>query len=66
MRGSGTLSGAMVTTFTYDPLVGVTSTTDPKGRTTYYEYDGLGRLKRTVDAGGNVLGQNAYHYRGQQ
>jgi YD repeat-containing protein len=59
------LSNAMVTTFTYDPLVGVTSVTDPKGYTTYYEYDNFNRLKRVKDADGNILSENDYHYKGQ-
>ncbi|MEO1030033.1 MAG: RHS repeat domain-containing protein [Bacteroidota bacterium] len=53
---------AMVTTYTYDPLIGITSMTDPKGYTVYYEYDGLNRLVRVKDEDGNVMSENKYHY----
>jgi hypothetical protein len=55
-------SGAQMTTYTYDPLVGVTSSTDAKGLTTYYEYDGLQRLLNTKDQDGNILKSYDYHY----
>src|SRR5690606_35765115 len=46
------LPNALVTTYTYDPLVGVTSITDPKGYTTYYDYDAFKRLEWVRDANG--------------
>ena len=57
------LPNAMVTTYTHIPLVGVSSITDPKGQTVYYNYDGLGRLKNVKDAQGNILSENEYHYK---
>lgn len=57
---------AMVTTFTYDLLVGVTSVTDPRGYTSYYEYDNLNRLKEVKDDEGNIVEDIKYHYQGQQ
>jgi YD repeat-containing protein len=55
-------SDALMTTFTYNPLVGKTSETDPAGRTTTYEYDGLGRIAYVRDQDGNILKQYDYQY----
>jgi YD repeat-containing protein len=46
---------AQMTTYTYDPVIGVTSSCDPNGRISYYEYDPLGRLKAMRDADQNIL-----------
>jgi len=54
---------AMVTTYTYKPLVGVTTITDPKGLKTTYEYDSFGRLKAVYDHEGKLLSENEYHYK---
>jgi len=58
-------SGSQMTTFTYNPLVGMTSSTDPKGETTYYEYDNFQRLMNIKDKDGNVIKHMTYHYKGQ-
>ncbi len=57
------LAGSRVTSFTYDPLIGVTSITDPRGRTVYYLYDSFNRLQYVKDHDGNVLSKNEYHYK---
>jgi YD repeat-containing protein len=57
------LPNAMVTTFTYIPLVGVSTITDPKGDTQTYTYDSFGRLHSVTDSQGNILSENEYHYR---
>jgi YD repeat-containing protein len=54
---------AQMTTYTYDPQVGVTSETDPKGETSYYEYDSFNRLKNVKDQYGNILQSYDYNYR---
>jgi YD repeat-containing protein len=48
------MPNAQVTAYTYKPLVGVSSMTDPRGVTTYYEYDSFGRLQRTYYKENNV------------
>ncbi|MGI4734870.1 MAG: SpvB/TcaC N-terminal domain-containing protein [Janthinobacterium lividum] len=58
------LPQAQITSFTYAPLVGITSKTDPTGRTITYEYDGLQRLVRTRDEQNRILSQQQYHYTG--
>jgi YD repeat-containing protein len=57
--------GAQLTTYTYDALRGMSSQTGPDGRTTFYEYDSLGRLIRTRDEQGRILSQQQYHYAGK-
>jgi YD repeat-containing protein len=71
--GSTTLSGqiddvrvfpkdALMTSYTYNPLVGKTSETDPAGRSTIYQYDGLNRIMTVRDQDNNILKQYDYEY----
>ena len=58
-------SDAEMTTYTYEPLVGMTSATDSKGMTTTYEYDSFQRLLNVRDQNGNIVKHNDYHYQNQ-
>ncbi len=55
-------ANTMITTYTYKPLVGITSITDPRGRSVFYEYDGLNRLIKIRDHEHNILEEYQYHY----
>lgn len=63
LRSTSALSNSRVTIFTYDPLIGLTSITDPRGRVLYYEYDTFGRLKYVRDHDGNIVNENRYNYK---
>ncbi|MBS1563533.1 MAG: hypothetical protein JST39_04055, partial [Bacteroidetes bacterium] len=54
--------GAKMTTYCYTPLIGVCSVADPNGEITYYEYDGLNRLKNIKDYLGNIVKNFQYNY----
>ncbi|MFA6058690.1 MAG: hypothetical protein WC756_10865 [Taibaiella sp.] len=52
---------ALMTNSTYNPLFGTSSSVDPTGRITYFEYDAFGRLVITKDQDGNVVAKKEYH-----
>ncbi len=60
------LANSLVSTYTYDPMVGVTSMTDPSGYTMHYEYDAFNRLEAVRDADNNLVTDYEYHYKNQQ
>ena len=53
---------AQMTTYTYDPLIGLTSQTSANNRTAYYEYDGLTRLSAIRDQDRNIEKKWNYQY----
>ncbi|MCS3869422.1 hypothetical protein J3D55_002338 [Chryseobacterium ginsenosidimutans] len=64
-RRSDALKNLPVATFTYDPLVGITSETDPAGIKKVYQYDNANRLIKILDASGNTLQEFKTHFKGQ-
>ncbi len=56
---------AQMTTSTYAPLVGMTTSCDVDNRVSYFYYDALGRLRYVKDQDGNIIKTTEYHYMGQ-
>jgi YD repeat-containing protein len=65
LAGLRNIAGASVTISTYKPLIGITSETDINGKTTFYEYDGFGRLCLVRDNNYDILKRICYNYSGQ-
>ncbi len=62
------LPNALVTTYTYKPSFGILTATDPRGVTSYYDYDSFGRLKEAYiieNSAKKVIQSNTYHYQNQ-
>lgn len=62
LREDGALANLMVTTYTYNPLIGVTSITSPGGQVEYYIYDTAGRLQKVVDHEQKEIRKMDYNY----
>ncbi|EGK02194.1 RHS repeat domain-containing protein [Dysgonomonas gadei] len=63
-KNTAVLKNAHITTYTYKPLVGILTTTDPSGSTITYEYDAFDRLKRANDVDGKTVQEYDYQYNG--
>ncbi len=53
---------AQLNTYTYDAIYGMTSQTDPNGKTTYYDYDSIGHLKNIKDNNRYITKNFFYNY----
>ena len=51
---------ALVTTYTYSTIFGMTSMVDAAGTITYYDYDSHGRLQDVRDANNNIVKRYSY------
>ncbi len=62
-RKNGAMANFQITTYTYDPLIGVRSITPPSGIRENYIYDTANRLKEVRDINGRILKENKYNYK---
>lgn len=72
ITGSGTIDelrlypvAAQMITYTYDPMVGLTSQSDINNRINYYEYDNQQRLALIRDQDKRIVKKICYNYAGQ-
>lgn len=56
---------ALMKTYTYKPLIGISSICDANNRISYYEYDNFNRLMLIRDQDRNIIKQFCYNYAGQ-
>jgi hypothetical protein len=54
-----------ITTYTYEPLIGMNSSTDAANRTTYFEFDNFKRLQNIKDHKFNIVKNYKYNIAGR-
>lgn len=57
-----TLSDALISTYTYQPLVGLLTETNPRGIVTHYSYDRFNRLESISNKDGKFIRSFGYNY----
>jgi hypothetical protein len=62
LRTHNQLSDALVTSYTYDPLIGIASVIDPSGLDTHYDYDDFMRLETIKDDDEYLVKGYEYNY----
>lgn len=63
LRKDAFLKNYQMTTYTYDPLIGVTTTTSPSGFREINIYDSANRLLKVTDNNGKTLKEFKYNYK---
>ena len=63
IRSSLASRPVLMTSYTYEPLIGITSMTTPNGTKTTYNYDAMARLSSVQNHGNNTVQQHSYHYK---
>jgi len=60
------LTTSIITFYTYDPLIGITSVSDANSIITHYQYDVSNRLKFIKDNNEDILQKYDYHFKEQE
>jgi hypothetical protein len=62
LRPAAALKEALISTFVFEPLIGMKSSADSKNMITYYEYDNFQRLKNIKDQNNQIVKNYQYNY----
>lgn len=62
-RNDTALKSFIITAYTYDPMVGMTTTISPGGMTEKYRYDSFNRLQKVINANGVTVKEYKYNYK---
>ena len=63
IRKDSLFADYQISTYTYDPLIGVTSITPPSGIREIYKYDSANRLESIKDVNGKIIKEFQYNYK---
>ncbi|WP_425237721.1 hypothetical protein [Ulvibacterium sp.] len=63
IRSNPVAQKALITTYTFDPMVGMVAMYDPSARKTTYSYDAFRRLETIKDLNNELLQDYEYHYK---
>lgn len=63
LRKNTAFKNFYITTYTYNPLIGITSLTNPDGIREYYKYDTQNKLEKVIDVDGKVIEEYKYNYK---
>ncbi|WP_228451850.1 DUF5977 domain-containing protein, partial [Chryseobacterium sp. SN22] len=61
-RNKAEFKNFKISTYTYNPLIGVTSITSPSGIRENYKYDSANQLQKIVDINGKIIKEYKYNY----
>jgi hypothetical protein len=63
LRNEPSMKKAQTTSYTFAPLIGVTSISDPNNQIQYFLYDSFNRLSLLRDSNGNIVKRYIYNYK---
>lgn len=63
LKNDSTMSNFIITSYTYNPLIGVTTIIQPNGEREFYKYDSNNRLQSVLDYDGRILKEYNYNFK---
>lgn len=63
LRTNSSFKNYQITTFSYNPLIGVTTITPPNGIRELYQYGDSNKIEKIIDMNGNILNEYKYNFK---